>query len=145
MPRRYIRWIIFVVVLFVVGWGSTLVLNRDNGGESVDARADEQPTRTRVVLPAITPEPTETSVGWEVYRQNPSDDVPTIVHETCPQGEPTETRYRIQPGQRFLARVSTCSSYKGRDVIEVKLQTETDQTVRGYVVRFDSFEPVASE
>lgn len=147
MQRRRVQWIASILLLFAIGWAvSSFVDGRSSdsvaapSAQTVEPRAEA--TRT---VPAITPEPTDETAGWEVYWQNPSDTVPTIVHDVCPQSEATQTEYRIEPGQRFLARVSTCRPYKDREVIEVKMLTENGNTVRGYAVRFDSFEPATPE
>ena len=147
MRRRRVQWIASILLLFAIGWAvSSFVDGRTSDSAAATPPNTIEPTAVmRSTMPAITPEPADETAGWEVYWQNPSDTVPTIVHETCPRSEATQSEYRIEPGQRFLARVSTCQPYKDREVVEVKLLTEVGNTVRGYAVRFDSFEPADAE
>lgn len=147
MQARRVRWIASILLLFAIGGAVTSFMD---GGESDPAVAgspaeSEPVVATTATAPAITPAPDDETAGWDVYWQNPSDTLPTIVHEVCPQSDATQSEYRIEPGQRFLARVSTCQPYKDRQVVEVKLLTEVGETVRGYAVKFDSFEPAEAE
>lgn len=139
MRARYVRWIASILLLFAMGWAVTSFMDgRDSDPAIAGPSHQQEPTAVATV---IAPTPADGAAGWEVYWQNPSDTVPTIVHDVCPQSEATESDYYIEPGQRFFARTSTCQPYKDREVVEVKVLTKFGETVRGYAVRFDSFEP----
>lgn len=139
MRARSMRWLFSIAVLLIIGLSGAVLL----GGTGADV-ADASESQTTSPRTDVS-EPANTLAGWNVYWQNPSDTMPTIVHETCPLSERTQSAYQIEPGQWFLGRSSTCQPYNGQEVLEVKLRTKLGKIVQGYVVRFDSFEPIATK
>lgn len=125
------RRIGIVVLLFAIGWTGVFLLSGD------EAPPDDTGSTASTASTGSTGQ-------WSAYRQHPRDDQPTIIHAGCPDSERTETEQRIRPGEGFLLRDSSCPPYQGRTVVEVLVPQPDGSEVRGYAVKFDSFEPVAS-
>lgn len=75
-----------------------------------------------------------------MYRQNPNDRAPTIVHmQPDHLSAETQTEYSIEPGQYFLAR-PTAHVERGHFVFEVQARTRLGKEIRGYMAMYPSHE-----